>query len=318
MYQNKKVLLIAGGGALGTYVGKELLRLGAAVDVICPEDKVSDHPKLTFHQNLATREVLEQLFAENHYDGIVNFLHYPTLEGYREIYPFLMANTDHLIFLSSYRVYANEQHPITETAPRLADVLDDPQFFAEEKYALPKSRCEDYLRSEHKGENWTIVRPVISFANKRLDLLTSSGDVLLKLAREGKTLLLPETKKDFTAGIDWAGNSGKLIANLLFKKDAIGETFTIYSGHGLTWGDVAEIYKKHLGLKVEWVSEEAFLENRANWLSAYHRWCLWHYDRKFERDIDPSKVLSVTGLQKSDFTTVEDGVVQELKILGML
>ena len=42
---NKKVLLIAGGGTLGTYTAKELLRLGCYVDVLCPEDKESDNEK---------------------------------------------------------------------------------------------------------------------------------------------------------------------------------------------------------------------------------------------------------------------------------
>ena len=31
----KTVLLIAGGGTLGTYTGLELLRLGCKVDIIC-------------------------------------------------------------------------------------------------------------------------------------------------------------------------------------------------------------------------------------------------------------------------------------------
>ena len=52
MYKGKRVLLIAGGGTLGTYVSRELLRLGASVEVICPEEKISHHKNLTFHQSL--------------------------------------------------------------------------------------------------------------------------------------------------------------------------------------------------------------------------------------------------------------------------
>ena len=48
MYSNKRVLLIAGGGTLGTYVSRELLRLGASVEVICPEEKISDNERLVF------------------------------------------------------------------------------------------------------------------------------------------------------------------------------------------------------------------------------------------------------------------------------
>ena len=45
MYSDKKVLLIAGGGTLGTHTCNELLRLGASVDVICPEEKASNYPR---------------------------------------------------------------------------------------------------------------------------------------------------------------------------------------------------------------------------------------------------------------------------------
>ena len=132
MYSGKRVLLIAGGGTLGTYVSKELLRLGASVEVICPEEKVSDNERLVFHRSLATRELLEALFAEKHYHGIVNFIHYESLSEYKEMHRLLIKNTDHLIFLSSYRVYANEQHPITEESPRLTEVLTDELFFEKE------------------------------------------------------------------------------------------------------------------------------------------------------------------------------------------
>ena len=77
----KKVLLIAGGGTLGTYVSAELLRLGHAVDVICLEENVSHDPSLRFFKGYATRERLAEMFRETHYDGIVNFIHYKDAAG---------------------------------------------------------------------------------------------------------------------------------------------------------------------------------------------------------------------------------------------
>ena len=202
MYKNKKILLIAGGGTLGTHTGRELLRVGAEVEVICPEEKVSDHENLRFHQTLATDEFLTQLFSENHYDAIVNFIHYPDPAEYRRVYPMLIAACDQLVFLSSYRVYADEVHPVTEDAPRLYDVLKDEEFLAHDAYAVPKSKCEDFLRTECAGDPWTIVRPVI-------------------------------------------------------------------------W--------------------------------------MWNYDRKFDRQIDASHVLEVTGLGAGDFRSVRDGILYEVE-----
>lgn len=316
MYSGKKFLLIAGGGTLGTYVSEELLRLGAFVEVICPEDKVSHNERLTFHQSLATEELLRDLFAKTHYDGIVNFIHYADAEAYKQIHPLLISGTDQLIFLSSYRVYANEQHPVTETAPRLLDVVKDPYFLENEKYAIPKAKCEDYLRNERAGEPWTIVRPVISFSDKRLDLLLFSGHKVLRAAQKDETLVMPELAKDFTAGWDWAGNTGKLIAHLLCKKDALGETFTVYSGHGMTWGQAAEVYQKLTGVKIRWDDEQAFLDYHPRVKEVDAAKWAWIYDRRYNRDIDSSKILRVTGLTQEDFVPVEEGLRRELDILA--
>ena len=316
MYHDKKVLLIAGGGTLGTYTSKELLRLGARVDVICPEEKCSDDPHLRFIQSYDTEELLKELFAKTRYDGIVNFLHYPDVEEYKKIHPFLMANTDHLIFLSSYRVYADEQHPLTETAPRIHEVYAGDALLAKDTYGVSKGLGEDYLFGERRGERWTIVRPVISFSKIRLDLVLNSKLQILKRAEENRPLLLPASIKNFGAGIDWAGNSGKLIANLLFKEAAIGEVFTVCSGHGMTWGEVADAYVAETGVRIEWVSDGAYLETFSASKNPDGIKIMWHYDRKFNRDIDSTKILSVTGLTKNDFATVQEGIRAELSLLN--
>ena len=313
MYSGKKFLLIAGGGTLGTYVSQELLRHGAFVEVICPEEKESYNERLTFHQSLATEELLRDLFSKTHYDGIVNFLHYEDPEDYKKIHPLLIANTDHLIFLSSYRVYADAQHPLTETAPRLLDVVKDPHFLENEKYAIPKAKCEDYLRNERSGEPWTIVRPVISFSDKRLDLLLFSGHKVLRAAQKNEALYMPEIAKNYTAGLDWAGNTGKLIANLFCKPESLGETFTIYSGHKLTWGQVADIYQKVTGVKIRWTDEESFLDKYPRLREVDSAKWAWIYDRRYNRDIDATKVLRVTGLTQADFASIEEGLRRELK-----
>ena len=315
MYSNKKVLLIAGGGTLGTHVSNELLRLGASVDIICPEEKVSDNEKLRFHRSLVNRELLDKLFAENHYDGIVDFIHYKDPEEYKKMYNYLIENTDHLIFLSSYRVYANTSEKITEESARLLDVETDKEFLAKENYAIPKSICEDWLRSEKKGQNWTIVRPVISFSHTRLDLLLYSGTEILKYVDEKKPLLMPKTVKDNGAGLDWAGNSGKLIANLLFKPHTFGETYTVYSNHGSTWGDVAKAYEEVTGVEVIWGEEADYVATlpfaKKPWLVD-----MWYHDRIYSRWVDGSKIIEAAGLTKDDFKTIAEGIQYEIDILG--
>ncbi len=307
---------MAGGGTLGTYTAKELLRLGACVDVICPEDKISDHPHLHFIQGYVTDELMADLFAKTHYDGIVNFMHYRDENEYKRVHPVLMKHTDHLIFLSSYRVYANEQHPVTEAAPRLHEVYPLEGLLAEDGYGVKKALCEEYLFGERQGENWTIVRPVISFSHKRLDILMNSHTDVLQKAESGEPLLLPASVKDFCAGFDWAGNSGKLIANLLFKENAIGEAFTVYSGHGMTWGEIADAYAAETGVLINWVSDEEYLETFGEKKTKPSFLIRWLYDRKFNRDVTCTKILSVTGLKQTDFATVSEGIRAELDMLN--
>lgn len=303
----KRVLLIAGGGTLGTYTAKELLRLGHRVDVICLEDKISDDDNLRFYQGKADAAFLAQFLRNNRYDGIVNFIHYPNAEEYPPVHQILMAHTDHLIVLSSYRVYANEQHPITEEAPMLLDISTDEEFLETEKYALSKAKLEKFLLAECNGQNWTVVRPVISFSNLRLDLVTYRSYMLLEKAEKGETIPLPMEAKNLTAGLDWAGNSGKLIANLLFKKECYGQAYTVSSGQNLTWGQLAEYYSELIGAKFVWVPLEAYCEAMGNG-DIYSL----IYDRLFDRKIDNSKICKATGLKNTDFVPIREGLRREI------
>ena len=342
MYKNKNVLLIAGGGTLGTHTAKELLRLGCSVDIICPEEKKSYDERLKFYQTYATDDFLKDLLAKKHYDGIVNFIHYDDAEDYKPVHKLLADKTEQLIFVSSYRVYADLQHPITEEAPRLLDVSTDEEFLAKEDYALSKARAEDFIRNESGTRNWTIIRPVISFSEKRLDIVTIGQRNVVVSGKTGRTVFLPQAAKNVTAGLDWAGNSGKLIANLMFKKEALGETFTISTAPNLTWGEVAQIYTELTGVKFEWMDTDEWLNDPDCVKNGYCRaasedgrtgeeiglskiipeeitgyyWAAV-YDRFFDRRIDCSKVLRVTGLAKEDFLSIKEGIKTELSKIDM-
>lgn len=309
----KRVLLIGGGGTLGGYTAKSLLARGAWVDVICLEEATSQDEHLRYFRANADEDFLRDLLHVRRYDGIVNFIHYADPAVYRRIHPLLIAATDHLIFLSSYRVYADAVHPITESAPRLHEVYkDDPVLMKTDDYGISKCMSEDYLFGECVGEPWTVVRPVISFSHRRMDLLLYSGHAVLDYAAEGRELLLPESVRAYHAGLDWAGNSGRLIAHLLFKKEALGRAFTVYSGHGMTWGEVAELYTELIGLRVRWCSDEEYTATRP---MPPEKDIMWLYDRRFDREIDNRAILAATGLKKTELAPLRTGILQELSTL---
>lgn len=316
MYENKKVLLIGGGGTLGTYTAKELLKKGCYVDIICPEDKTSDFEKLTFFKAKSSPEYLEELFSHKHYDAIVDFVHYPDPDEYIPFFNVLSANTEHLLYLSSYRVYADSKDVLTENSPLWSpENLHDDFFFENEDYALSKIKNEKYIKEHSTAKNWTIVRPVISFSKYRMDVVIHSGTKVIDCAKRGESIPVPSCTKDKTAGLDWAGNTGKIIANLLFKKEALGEVFTISSAPNLTWGEIADIYTELIGAKFNWIDTDEYIKLEPKLKD--NQWILI-YDRVLDRRIDNSKVLKVTGLKKEDFTSIRDGIKIELKKLGIL
>ena len=167
MCTSKKVLLAAGGGTLGTYTAKELLKLGCRVDVLSLQAEVLDHENYRFFKGDASYEGISAFLKDKRYDAIVNFIHYTDPQEYKKVYRLTIERTDHLFFLSSYRVYADTDGFIREESPRLMDVCRDEELVNNDDYALPKSVCEDFLKDECKNQPWTILRPVISFSDKR-------------------------------------------------------------------------------------------------------------------------------------------------------
>lgn len=311
--EKRRVLLIAGGGTLGSYAALELLRQGCKVDVIALEELVSYNRDLKYICARVDDELLKKLFAENHYDAIVDFIHYRDAEAYESRGRLLMDNTDHLVFLSSYRVYADEEIPLRESSPQLIDVSTDEYFLANEDYAIPKSKVERFLRGSGY-KNWTIVRPLISFSHFRLDLVTLGASTLLSRAGQHKKILLPEEARHQTAGLVWAGNTGKMIARLALNSETFCEDYIIGSGENLTWQQVADIYTELIGAEFEWVSARDYVEcvNKNSFLGR----CMLYCDRIYNRFIDNSKVLAATGLTNAELPTIRDGLIHELDVLA--
>lgn len=312
MEQTKRVLLIGGAGTLGSYTATELLMAGYRVDCIDSSERTSYNRNLTYIRAAADDTLLRELFSRHHYDCVVDFIHYPDWQSYPARGELLLQNTDQLIFLSSYRVYADRQHPVTEEAPQLLQALDDPVFLSRESYAVPKSHIENWLRGSGY-RNWTIVRPVISFSHYRFDLVTQNSRVMLPRILQHKRVLLPDCCRDKAAGLCWAGDTGKMIAALCCNEKALGEAFTLGTGENLTWGEIADLYTEIAGLKFEWIDMETYLSVATN--HNYMDRCILLYDRVWDRIIDNSKVLAATGLRRDDFTGIREGLIREFQFM---
>lgn len=307
---NRKALILGGTGAMGVYLVPELASMGYNVQVVSLDDVVSYNPRISYAKaNSKDIDYLKELL-KNKYDVIVDFMLYSTVE-FKERYDILCQNTDHYIFLSSYRVYDGSDVPITENTPRLLDVSKDKDFLATEDYSLYKARQEDILQ-ESKYDNWTIVRPAITYSKFRYQLVTLEARDLIARALKGLTVVLPREALSVQATMSWAGDVAKLFSHLCLNSAAFRECYTLATAEHHTWGEIAEYYKEIIGLKYVTADTEDYLKIRGGAPVARYQLA---YDRLFERIVDNSKVLRVTGLKQEDFMLLRSGLEKELSAL---
>lgn len=310
----KKILVLGATGAMGFYLVPELAKCGYSIDAVSLDDPPYELPNVTYHKFNAKEDVtLFDFIKVKRYDAILDLLLYRTNE-LKSRYLTLLDSTDHYIFFSSYRVYANEESPIKETSPRLLDVSDDNVFLSgeESKYALYKAREEDLILTSGRS-NYTILRPTMVFSRYRYQLVGLEAPTFLYLAQEGKKVVLPENAMSQNAAMIWSGDVAKLVSRLVLNKKAYGEIFTVGSSENHTWKDIANYYKEAIGLEYYTVSCE---EYEKYLYSVCADWVYDHkYDRYFDRRVDNSKILMATGMTPADIRPLGEGLAHELHSL---
>ena len=313
---NKKVLVLGATGAMGQYLVPYLVEMGYEVDGVSLDAMTSDNPKLKYiRANTKEEGVLDSLIA-NGYDCIVDFMVYDR-DTFRDVADKLLGATDHYVYLSSYRVYANEETPIKETSPLLNDVLsEEEKALGHNDYCLYKARGEKIVRAYGK-KNWTIIRPAITYSFCRYQLTTMEASVVINRARAGKKILLPDAAMDIQATMSWAGDVARMIAAIVCNERAMGETYTVSTAEHHTWREIAEYYKELIGLDYEIIPAERFIDLWAGAKSPENKnrihaeWQLY-FDRCFTRVIDNTKILELMGEAQSDLMPLYDGLKYEL------
>ena len=302
---SKKILVLGSSGAMGSYIVPYLADMGYSVTAVSLDDEKPYNDNVTcIKADVRNKEFLLSLLSQK-FDGLVDFSYYSYKE-FREYYKLFLENTGHYIFLSSCRVYANEEVPVKETSPRLLDVSTDTKLLASNDYCIVKAKKEDMLLLSDY-DNWTIVRPATTFSKMRFQLVTLEAVNCVGRARKGKKVVLPEQAKDIPATLCWAGDVSMMIAKLFFNDDAKRQIFNVCSSEYHTWGEIADYYNKICGLEAVWVDKEDYLKIISPELNLNVRWQL-EYARMFNRITDNSKVLRFTGMKQEQLTPLYDAL----------
>ncbi len=302
--KKKKILLLGGTGAMGVYLAPELVNLGYQVYITSRSPHVSVERDLIYITGDAKNKAFLRNLLRIKFDAIVDFMVYNTNE-FTERYEELLNSTSHYLFLSSYRVYGdNHGEPITEESPRLLDSVKDKKYLATDEYGLTKARQENLLRKSGKN-NWTILRPSITYSSERFQLGTMEAHEFLKRALQGKPIIFPKEMLGKYTTLSWAGDVAKLISRMVLNEAAMGEAFTVSTSEKHTWQEIMDYYVELLDMKVKIVDLSLYQE-------LIGRPYQIKYDRMLDRVIDNSKALRVAEMRQEDFMPTKDGLRIEL------
>lgn len=304
------ILILGGTGAIGSFLVDFLYKEKRKDVFVTTRRKISDKDNIRFIQGNAHEFSFLSQICSRKWDTIIDFMSYKTNEFNQRV-GILLDSTKHYIFISSARVYSNNELPIKETTPRILDVSNDREYLNSDEYALTKARQEDILKKQNSN-NYTIVRPYITYGNQRLQFGVLEKEEWLYRALKGRTIVFPKDaynkKTTMTSGKDVAYFIYNLIDNIHVK----GETFHVTNNQSVTWKDIFNIYRriiereKGIKIKLKLVSNEHFFKCRSK--SLIYQLI---YDRLYNRFFNTSKEEFIVDIK--NFETIENGLETCLK-----
>lgn len=303
-----KILVLGGTGAMGTPLVSKLQKLGYEVYVTSRSKRESGGGLCYLQGDAHDLGYLKHLLLIS-YDAIVDFMIYEPSEFGQRL-ELLLKNTKQYIFLSSSRVYARSLEPIREDSPRLLDVCEDDEYVATQEYAIAKAWEENQLLNSGNN-NWTIIRPYITYNCYRMQLGVYEKEHWLYRALKGKTIVIPRDIFERTTTLTWGPDVAEAIVRLIGNPTAYGQAYHIVSEQSSSWMQILNIYlnalEKYTGIrpKVKFVDNSNQLKN------------IWNapqikYDRLYDRVFDNTKLVEACG--KLEFKSLEQGLDESIKL----
>lgn len=302
-----KILVLGGTGAMGRPLVQILARQHVVYVTSRRKHESTANVKYLLG-NARSGSFLRTVLSLRHYDAIIDFMVWTS--DFETVLPLLLSATDQYIFISSARVYAQTEAPITEETPRLLDVSDDVAYLQTNEYALAKAREEDLLKASGM-RNYTIVRPSITYNTRRMQLGVLELESWLYRALHGRSIVFSHDIADKLTTMTLGDDVARGIASLVGQKKALGEVFHITHPQSLSWHEVLSVYldvlENHLGHKVSVV-----MTDKSTNLDFPARIYQVIYCRYFNRTFDNSKINAYC--DTNQFTPPSQGLSDCLNI----
>lgn len=287
------ILILGGTGAMGTPLVSALKQYHTIYVTSRTAYKSTDNVKY-IQGNAREKDFLEKVLTMFLWDAVVDFMvRGAEFESLTELF---LSNTKQYIFISSARVYAQSDTPITEKNPRLLDICQDKEYLATNEYALSKAREENILYKSGKN-NFTIIRPTITYNDYRLQLGVLEKENWLYRVLHGRTIVFSDDIRTKLTTMTHGDDVATGIASVIGEEKAYGETFHITYNNSLLWDDVLNVYKmvleKHLNKEVK----IKYTEKSTN-LQFKHKIYQVIYCRYFNRTFDNSKIAKFCDIER--------------------
>lgn len=281
-----KILILGGTGTMGRYL-MEYLSRNSSNDIYITSRSSHTSTRNNIHfilGNAHDKSFLTHILSEQVWDAVVDFMIY-SVEEFDDRQEILLSSTKQYILLSSARVYAESEKPITEESERLIDVVDDPRFKSSNKYAIAKAKTENILTGSGKN-NWTIIRPYITYSNTRFQLGVYEKEDWLYRVLHGRSIVFSRDISDKLTTITWGGDVSMGIAAIIGKESALGQIYHITNNNPIKWDDVLNIYISILS-EFGYNASVCYVEKTSDVTNQEEK---TKYDRIYNRVFDNSKI----------------------------
>lgn len=248
--------------------------------------RTSQKENVNYIEGNAKNEMfLSKVLNKMIWDCVVDFMVYHTTEFQSRVNQ-ILNSTKQYVFLSSSRVYADIETPITENSPRLLDISCDKKYLATDEYALTKARQENIL-FDTPQKNWTIIRPYITYSDQRLQLGVLEKEDWLYTALNCGVLCFSEDIARHRTTLTYGYDVARSIAAIILKERAYSRVFHITSSESIIWKDVYDLYSSIL--KKHNVKFEEIIKSQTYHISTERKYQVI-YDRYYDRVFDNSNI----------------------------
>ena len=237
---------------------------------------------------------IQSIVDKVNYDAIIDFMYYSTRE-FTQHAQLLMQHTQQYFLLSSARVYADSITPITENSPRLLETSKDKEYIHGDEYSIEKCHQENIIRSI--GNNWTIIRPYITYSESRLQLGIYEIRDWLYRALKGRTIQLYKGIAQATTTLTYGYDVAYAISILIGKKEAIGQIYHITQTEVIKWSDVLDIYINEIE-KARGIRPKILITDKDAYSNSGYKNVQILYDRVYNRIFDNSKIGKFVDVRK--------------------